>query len=55
MDLLLRLLDAQITFGDTHILWREVIGNLYGLASAVARSRPPQRGRAQSMLRQEPK
>jgi nicotinamide mononucleotide transporter len=35
MDLLLRLLDAQITFGDTHILWREVIGNLFGLASAV--------------------
>lgn len=35
MDLLLDLLDAQISVGDSHILWREVIGNLFGLTSAV--------------------
>lgn len=29
------LFEAQITFGDQHILWREVIGNLFGFASAV--------------------
>jgi nicotinamide mononucleotide transporter len=27
--------NAQIHFGDKHILWREVVGNLFGLASAV--------------------
>ena len=36
MDFLVDLLNAQITFGDDqHILWREVVGNLFGLASAV--------------------
>jgi nicotinamide mononucleotide transporter len=35
MDLLQHLLDAQIHIGDTFILWREIIGNLFGLASAV--------------------
>ncbi|MBA2477037.1 MAG: nicotinamide mononucleotide transporter [Sporichthyaceae bacterium] len=36
MDFFVDLLDAQITFGtDNHILWREVVGNLFGLASAV--------------------
>ncbi|MFP5345408.1 MAG: nicotinamide riboside transporter PnuC [Actinomycetes bacterium] len=35
MDLLLHLLNAQIHVGDTFILWREIIGNLFGLASAV--------------------
>jgi len=36
MDFFVDLLDAQITFGtDYHILWREVVGNLFGLASAV--------------------
>lgn len=34
MDFLVQLLDAKIQFGDTFILWREVIGNLFGLASA---------------------
>jgi hypothetical protein len=29
------LFDAQLTFGDQHILWREIIGNAFGLASAV--------------------
>jgi nicotinamide mononucleotide transporter len=29
------LLNAQLTIGDQHILWREIIGNLFGLASAV--------------------
>jgi nicotinamide mononucleotide transporter len=29
------LFDAQIAYGDQHILWREVIGNLFGLASAL--------------------
>src|SRR5680860_1251111 len=27
--------NAQIAFGDQHVLWREVVGNLFGLASAV--------------------
>ncbi|HMO12043.1 MAG TPA: nicotinamide riboside transporter PnuC [Actinotalea sp.] len=35
MDPLRWLFDAQIVIGDSHILWREVIGNLFGLASAV--------------------
>ena len=36
MDLLEWLFEAQIDFGDDqHILWREIIGNLFGLASAV--------------------
>ena len=29
------LLNAQLTIGGQHILWREIIGNLFGLASAV--------------------
>lgn len=36
MDLFEQLLNAEITFGtDQHILWREVVGNLFGLVSAV--------------------
>lgn len=35
MDLLRWLFEAEITIGDQHILWREVIGNLFGLASAI--------------------
>ena len=36
MDFIVDLLNAQITFGnDQHILWREVVGNMFGLASAV--------------------
>ena len=35
MDLLLALLDAKVHIGSSEILWREVIGNLFGLASAV--------------------
>jgi nicotinamide mononucleotide transporter len=29
------LFEAQLTIGTQHILWREIIGNLFGLASAV--------------------
>jgi nicotinamide mononucleotide transporter len=29
------LFDAQLTIGDQHILWREIVGNAFGLASAV--------------------
>lgn len=37
MDPISWLFDAQITFGDgdQHILWREVIGNAFGLMSAL--------------------
>jgi nicotinamide mononucleotide transporter len=35
MDPLRWLFEAQLTIGDQHILWREVIGNLFGLASAI--------------------
>ena len=35
MDVINWLFDAQLTFGDQHILWREIIGNAFGLASAV--------------------
>lgn len=35
MDPLSWLFDAQLQIGDQQILWREVIGNLFGLASAV--------------------
>ncbi len=34
-DLLGRLADAQLTVGEYHILWREIIGNAFGLASAI--------------------
>ena len=35
MSLLLSLLDARTTIGGVPILWREIIGNAFGLASAV--------------------
>ncbi len=35
MDVINWLFDAQLTFGGHHILWREIIGNGFGLASAV--------------------
>jgi nicotinamide mononucleotide transporter len=35
MSVLRWLFEAQLTIGSQHILWREVIGNLFGLASAV--------------------
>ncbi len=35
MDLLRWLFDAQLVIGDQVVLWREVIGNLFGLASAL--------------------
>ncbi len=35
MDLLNWLFEAQLNIGSKHILWREVIGNAFGLASAV--------------------
>ena len=34
MGLLRWLFEAQLTIGDSAILWREIIGNLFGLASA---------------------
>jgi len=35
MNVLTWLFEAQITLGDQQILWREVIGNAFGLASAI--------------------
>ena len=35
MDLLRWLFDAQLHIGDGFVLWREVLGNLFGLASAL--------------------
>ncbi|GAA4175332.1 nicotinamide riboside transporter PnuC [Gryllotalpicola koreensis] len=35
MDLLRWLFDAQLHLGDQVVLWREVIGNLFGLLSAL--------------------
>lgn len=34
-DLLEQVANAQIVIGDQHILWREVVGNGFGLASAI--------------------
>jgi hypothetical protein len=34
-ELLLRLLKAQLVIGSSAILWREIIGNGFGLASAI--------------------
>jgi nicotinamide mononucleotide transporter len=35
MDVLRWLFEASLHFGDKEILWREIIGNLFGLASAL--------------------
>lgn len=35
MDLLHALFDAQLTIGGQHLLWREIVGNGFGLASAL--------------------
>lgn len=35
MSLLIAFLDAQLTIGGVPILWREIVGNGFGLASAV--------------------
>ncbi|MTG89803.1 nicotinamide riboside transporter PnuC [Cellulosimicrobium sp. BIT-GX5] len=35
MDLIHTLFDAQLTIGDQHLLWREIVGNGFGLASAL--------------------
>ncbi len=35
MSVLKWLFESELTIGTQHILWREVIGNLFGLASAV--------------------
>jgi nicotinamide mononucleotide transporter len=35
VNLLEWLFEAQLNFGDKHILWREIIGNAFGLASAL--------------------
>ena len=34
-ELLERLLNAELDIGDTGILWREIVGNGFGLASAI--------------------
>jgi len=34
-DVLVRLLDAKLVIGSSHILWREINGNGFGLASAL--------------------
>ena len=35
MDLINWLFDAQLVIGDQHILWREIIGNVFGLICAL--------------------
>ena len=35
MNWLERLFEAQLTIGSSHILWREVVGNAFGFASAI--------------------
>jgi len=35
MNWLERLFEAQLTIGSSHILWREVLGNAFGFASAI--------------------
>lgn len=35
MDIVHWLFDAQIVIGDQHLLWREVLGNVFGLLSAL--------------------
>ena len=35
MDAIRALFDATLTIGDQHLLWREIIGNVFGLASAL--------------------
>lgn len=35
MDFLEKLFEAQLTIGGSHILWREIIGNAFGFASAI--------------------
>ena len=35
MNWLEKLFEAQLTIGSQHILWREVVGNVFGFASAI--------------------
>ncbi len=35
MSVFTTVLDAQLTIGSQHVLWREIVGNGFGLASAV--------------------
>ncbi|HHX84208.1 MAG TPA: nicotinamide mononucleotide transporter, partial [Actinomycetales bacterium] len=35
MSLLTQFLDAQLLIGGVPILWREIVGNLFGLAAAI--------------------
>lgn len=35
MNWLERLFEAQLTIGSSHILWREIIGNVFGFGSAI--------------------
>jgi nicotinamide mononucleotide transporter len=34
-EFLVQLVNAKVAFGDQYILWREIVGNLFGLASAI--------------------
>ncbi|ACZ29264.1 nicotinamide mononucleotide transporter PnuC [Xylanimonas cellulosilytica DSM 15894] len=35
MDIFEQFLNAQLTIGDDHMLWREIVGNVFGLVSAL--------------------
>ena len=35
MNWLERLFEAQLTIGSSHILWREIVGNVFGFGSAI--------------------
>ncbi len=35
MNWLEHLFEAQLTIGSSHILWREIVGNVFGFASAI--------------------
>jgi nicotinamide mononucleotide transporter len=35
MDIFRQLFEAALTIGDQHLLWREIIGNVFGLTSAL--------------------
>jgi nicotinamide mononucleotide transporter len=35
MNWLEKLFEAQLTIGSSHILWREIVGNAFGFASAI--------------------
>ena len=35
MSLLVQFLDSQVSIGGVPILWREIVGNVFGLAAAI--------------------